>query len=57
VSGGSESAKGLYWSARKSCPACSAKAWNGASVSGVVRGTSTVGLRHNDQIVCETIEV
>jgi hypothetical protein len=51
ASGGSESAKGLYWSVRKSCPARSAKAWNGASVSGVVGGTSTLGLRHNDQIV------
>jgi hypothetical protein len=49
--GGSESAKGLYWSARKSCPARSAKARNGASVSGVVGGTSTLGLRHDDQIV------
>jgi hypothetical protein len=36
---------------RKTCPARSAKAWNGASASGVVHGMSTVGLRHNDQIV------
>jgi hypothetical protein len=49
--GGSKSAKGLYWGARKSCPARSAKARNGASASGVVCGMSTVGLRHNDQIV------
>jgi hypothetical protein len=37
-------------SVRKSCPAHSAKAWNGASMSGVVSGTSTLGLRHNDQM-------
>jgi hypothetical protein len=35
---------------RKSGPACSAKAWNGASVSEVVGGTSTLGLGHNDQM-------
>jgi hypothetical protein len=28
-----------------------AKAWNGASTSEVVSGTSTLGLRHNDQMV------
>jgi hypothetical protein len=50
VSRGSESAKGLYWSARKSCPVHSAKAQNRASASGVVGGTSTLGLRHNDQM-------
>jgi hypothetical protein len=50
ASGGTRSAKGLYWSVRKSCPACSAKAWNGASMSGVVSGTSTLGLEHNDQM-------
>jgi hypothetical protein len=50
VSGGSESGKGLYWSERKSCPVHSAKAWNGASMSGVVSGTSTLGLGHNDQM-------
>jgi hypothetical protein len=37
-------------SARKSCPACSAKARNGASASGVVSGMSTLSLRHNDQM-------
>jgi hypothetical protein len=51
VSGGSKSAKGLYWSTRKSCPVCSAKARNGASVSGVVGSMRTLGLRYNDQIV------
>jgi hypothetical protein len=35
---------------RKSCPVHSAKAQNGASMSGVVSGTSTLGLRHNDQM-------
>jgi hypothetical protein len=50
ASRGSESAKGLYWSARKSCPACSTKAQNGASASGVVGGMSTLGLGHNDQM-------
>jgi hypothetical protein len=35
---------------RKSCPAHSAKAQNGASTSGVVGGTSTLGLGHNDQM-------
>jgi hypothetical protein len=50
VSGGSKSAKGLYWSVRKSCPAHSAKAQNGASMSGVVGGMSILGLRHNDQM-------
>jgi hypothetical protein len=50
VSGGSKSAKGLYWSVRKSYPVCSTKAQNGASVSGVVSGISTLGLRHNNQM-------
>jgi hypothetical protein len=50
VSGGSKSAKGLYWSVRKSCPACSAKAQNGAHTSGVVSSTSTLGLGHNNQM-------
>jgi hypothetical protein len=36
---------------RKSCPARSTKARNGASASGIVSGTSTLGLRHNGQIV------
>jgi hypothetical protein len=35
---------------RKSCPAHSAKAWNGASTSGVVGGTSILDLGHNDQM-------
>jgi hypothetical protein len=33
-----------------SCPACSAKAWNGAHTSEVVGGMSTLGLTHNDQM-------